>query len=257
MSLRTILLTIAMAAAGTLGAAAQDMQPGMQSGATQNDTDMVRGMMQRGGGMMGQEVDPDSTASPRAGTAQDGSTASDEGSETQGAGMMDEQMGGGMMHGHMGSGMMDRHTGGGMTTGYGMMQGGRTDCGAGSRMTRDGMGFGMMGRHMGGGGMMGSGMMGSRMMGSGMMGTGMMGGARSGRSALFGLRVRPVMNLSVDDVRSYLALRLKRLGNKRLKLGDTKATDDDTITADIVTVDNSLVEQLKVDRHTGAITYQD
>ena len=28
------------------------------------------------------------------------------------------------------------------------------------------------------------------------------------------------------------------------------------ITADIVTVDNSLVQQLKVDRHTGAITYE-
>ena len=28
------------------------------------------------------------------------------------------------------------------------------------------------------------------------------------------------------------------------------------ITADIVTVDNSLVQLLKVDRHTGAITYE-
>ena len=27
--------------------------------------------------------------------------------------------------------------------------------------------------------------------------------------------------------------------------------------ADIVTVDNSLVQRLKVDRHTGAIDYQD
>jgi hypothetical protein len=30
-----------------------------------------------------------------------------------------------------------------------------------------------------------------------------------------------------------------------------------TITADIATVDNSLVQRLKVDRHTGAIEYQD
>jgi hypothetical protein len=45
-----------------------------------------------------------------------------------------------------------------------------------------------------------------------------------------------------------------RLNNKRLKIGDLKS-DDGTITADIVTVDNSLVQRLKVDRHTGAIEY--
>ena len=71
---------------------------------------------------------------------------------------------------------------------------------------------------------------------------------------LFGSRVRPVMNLSVDDVRGYLVMRLDRLNNKRLKFGDIKS-DDATITADIVTVDNSLVQRLRVDRHTGAIDY--
>ena len=60
---------------------------------------------------------------------------------------------------------------------------------------------------------------------------------------------------SVDDVRGYLAAQLDRLNNKRLKLGDIKS-DDGIITADIVTIDNSLVQRLKVDRHTGAIEYQ-
>ena len=118
------------------------------------------------------------------------------------------------------------------------------------------------------GGMIGQdkqGVMGQRMMGSGMMqggmGPGMMQGGmgsgmmQGGMGALFGSRVTPMMNLSAEDVRSYLGAQLDRLDNKRLKLGDIQA-DDGTITADIVTVDNSLVQQLKVDRHTGTIEYQ-
>jgi hypothetical protein len=50
-------------------------------------------------------------------------------------------------------------------------------------------------------------------------------------------------------------VQLDRLNNKRLKLGDIRS-DDGTITADVVTLDNSLVQRLKVDRHTGAIEYQ-
>jgi hypothetical protein len=100
--------------------------------------------------------------------------------------------------------------------------------------------------------MMRSGMMQGGMMGSGMMGSGTM---RSGMDALFGSRVMPVMNLSVDDVRGYLASQLERLNNKRLKVGNINSGDG-TITAEIVTVDNSLVQRLKVDRHSGAITYE-
>lgn len=64
------------------------------------------------------------------------------------------------------------------------------------------------------------------------------------------------MNLSVEDVSGYLNLRLKSVGNKRLKIGEVKS-DDGTITADIVTTDNSLVLRMKVDRRTGAIEYED
>lgn len=100
--------------------------------------------------------------------------------------------------------------------------------------------------------MMRSGMMHEGMMGSHMMNSGT---ARGGMGALFGSRVRPVMNLSVDDVRGYLVAQLDQLNNKRLKVGDINSGNG-TITADIVTVDNSLVQRLKVDPHTGAITYE-
>ena len=105
-------------------------------------------------------------------------------------------------------------------------------------------------------GTMGPGMMQGGMGPGMMMGSGMMqGGMGSGTGALFGSRVTPMMNLSVEDVRSYLAVQLERLNNKRLKVGDVAAADG-TITADIVTVDNSLVQRLKVDRRSGAIEYQ-
>src|SRR5262249_61803602 len=97
---------------------------------------------------------------------------------------------------------------------------------------------------------MGSGMMGQ---GRGMMGSGMMqGGTGSGMGALFGSRVTPLMNLSAEDVRGYLASRLDRLNNKRLKIGELES-DDGTITADIVTVDNSRVQRMKIYRQPGQI----
>jgi hypothetical protein len=99
-------------------------------------------------------------------------------------------------------------------------------------------------------------MMGQETMGPGMMPRGMGPGmTQGGKGALFGSRVTPIMNLSIEDVRGYLTSQLDGLNNKRLKVGDITA-DDGTITADIVTVDNSLVQRLKVDRHTGTIEYQ-
>src|SRR6188474_1972897 len=125
-----------------------------------------------------------------------------------------------------------------------------------------GSGQGMMGRGMMQGDMMDRGMMhggmtcpmmGGMMQGS-MMGSGMMGGA-GGMTALFGSRVVPTLNLSVEDVRGYLTGQLDRLGNKRLKIGNINA-DGGFITADIATVDNSLVQRVKVNRSTGAIEYE-
>jgi hypothetical protein len=109
-------------------------------------------------------------------------------------------------------------------------------------------------KHMGG--MMGQGM-GPGMMGQG-TGPGMMDQRMSlgmgGWSGLEGRRVVPMMQLSTGDVRSFLERHLEALGNERLKIGAVEALDDDTITAEVVTVDDSLVERFEVDRHTGLIS---
>lgn len=126
-----------------------------------------------------------------------------------------------------------------------------------TRENADETGPGMMQRGSGG---MGPGMMQGyhgRMgqMGPGMMQGGMMQGGMGTAAEPFGTRVTPMMNLSVEDVRSYLDVQLERLNNKRLKVGEVKANDG-TIIADIVTVDNSLVQRLKINRRTGAIEYE-
>ncbi len=214
-------VVIALAIATASAASAQTTQPGM---------------MQRDGtaGMM----NPDG---PQGGTGQGMMGPGMMGSGMMGSGMMrGGMMSGGMMRGRMDGGMMCPMMGSGMMHG-GMGQG---------MMRRGTMGQGMMGQGMMGQGMMGQGPM-AQGMGSGMPGPGMMGG---GMGAVFGTRVTPMMTLSVDDVRGYLDTRLQRLNNKRLKVGNVSA-DGETISADIVTVDNSLVQRLKVDRHTGAIEY--
>ena len=121
------------------------------------------------------------------------------------------------------------------------------------------MGPGMMGQgYSMGPGMMGQGYgMGPGMMGQGYgMGPGMMGpgyGTGQGQQPWASPRVTPRMDLSTDDVRSYFQDQLANEGNKRLKVGKVEALDDNTIEAQIETVDGSLVASYKVDRHTGAI----
>ncbi len=115
-----------------------------------------------------------------------------------------------------------------------------------------GHGGGMMGGGMMGGGMMGHGMMGHGMMGHGMMGAGMMGSDTAGKGDCpISAGVTGDRELSVDDVRAHLERNLERHGNARLKVGDVTETDDDTIVAEIVTVDDSLVQRMVIDRHTG------
>jgi len=148
--------------------------------------------------------------------------------------------------GGMGSGTMQGGMGSGTMMGPGMRQG---RMGSGMMHSHYMMhGHHMMHRH----GMMQGGMGQGMMMGRGMMQRGMM---QRGMGSMFGRRVVRLQNLSVEDVRRYFAFRLERMGNKRLKVGEVKATNG-TITADIVTVDNSLVQRLEVDRRTGAITYK-
>jgi hypothetical protein len=96
-------------------------------------------------------------------------------------------------------------------------------------------------------GMMGPGMMGYGHMGSGHMGPCRMGGGGVGPGGYQGEQKA----LETDDVRAMLERHLAWHGNPRLKLGEVKEADDDTILAEIVTVDDSLVQRLKVDRRTG------
>ena len=61
------------------------------------------------------------------------------------------------------------------------------------------------------------------------------------------------LNLTTDDVKNRVERWLKWRDNPRLKVGDVKEKDADSITADVVTKDNSLVERFIFDRHTGFV----
>jgi hypothetical protein len=134
----------------------------------------------------------------------------------------------------VGSGALAHGSGGyhqGKGPGQGMMVPGQGMMGPGQGMM--GPGQGMMGP--------GQGMMGP---GQGMMGPGqgMMGGD---------MQVTPSRDLRAADVRHFLEHRLEMHGNDRLKVGEVEEVDDDTIVAEVVTVDDSLVERFQVDRHSG------
>lgn len=60
--------------------------------------------------------------------------------------------------------------------------------------------------------------------------------------------------LTVDDVRAQLEQHLAQRGNDRLKVGAVTDKDENTITAEIVTVDDSLVRRIDVDKATGRHT---
>lgn len=100
-------------------------------------------------------------------------------------------------------------------------------------------------------GMMGGGYgpgYGPGMMGGGYgYGRGMMGGYGPGYYGRQGN-----LNLTTDQVKTYLERMIAVQGNPRLKVGDVKEKDADTITGDIVTKDkDALVQRFAVDRHTG------
>lgn len=142
--------------------------------------------------------------------------------------------GSGMMGGGYGPGMMDGSgPGNGYGPGYGHMRG----FGPGN----NGEGYGP-GYHMRGwGGGYGPGMM-----------QGYGPGYRSGADVQ-GNQASQTLNLTTDQVKSRMERWLARRDNPRLKVGEVKEKDADTIIADIVTKDNSLVQRFIVDRHTGFV----
>jgi len=108
---------------------------------------------------------------------------------------------------------------------------------------RQGEGYGP-GYHMRGG-------YGPGMMGSNGYGPGMMQGYGPGYDRRGDVQGNQTLNLSTDDVKGRMERWLNWRGNARLKVGEVKEKDADTITADVVTKDNSLVQRFIIDRHTG------
>lgn len=166
-----------------------------------------------------------------------------------GYGMGPGTMAQGMSPGMMGQGMPSQGYGMGPgMMGPGMM--GPGVMGQGIPGQGYGMGPGMMGPGVGQG--MGPGMMApGQGYGPGMMAPGYGYGPQPGYG--MGAGAGPSQDLSVDDVRARLERSLAWHGNPRLAIGDVTETDADTITADIVTRDGSLVQRFLVDRHSGAM----
>ena len=89
-----------------------------------------------------------------------------------------------------------------------------------------------------------SGAMGPR----GMRHPGMMRGHGMGPALLYG---PPAEGITVERARAMLEGVLAWHGNPRLKLGTVEEQNEDTIVAEILTVDDSLVQRLAIDRATG------
>ena len=166
--------------------------------------------------------------------------------------MMHEMMRQMMAQGGMGQGMMQPTPG---------MMGQAPQAPMGPGMMGPGMGQGMMQPTPGMMGQAPQGPMGPGMMGSG-MGQGMMqpmpglmgqGMTEHEAGAMAGWRITPVVHLGVEDVQHYLEHFIESHELQHLKVGEVRPTDDDTITADLVTQEGSLALQLEVDRHTGLV----
>ena len=74
-----------------------------------------------------------------------------------------------------------------------------------------------------------------------------MGGYGFGRGALR-------QDLAADDVKHILEHRLQWQGFTNLRVGDIAEKDDDTLTAEVVTGEGTLVQRFEVNRHTGAMS---
>ncbi len=102
----------------------------------------------------------------------------------------------------------------------------------------------------------GAGMMGPQMMRR--MMRGMMQRMMSGPGMRMGMMMGRRMTdrkLDASEVERILSGMLAWHGNKRLKVGKVEEKDDNTVIAEVQTVDNSLVAKMVVNRKTGAISY--
>jgi hypothetical protein len=105
-----------------------------------------------------------------------------------------------------------------------------------------GQGYGMRGGQMGRGHAMHGGKMGG--------GYGMRGGQMGGGYGM-GFGTTSATPVTVDQVKSMVIARLAMGNNPNLKVGEVTEKDENTISAEIVTLDGSLVQRLEFDRKTG------
>ena len=91
-----------------------------------------------------------------------------------------------------------------------------------------------------------------RMMMSGQAGMGMPG-MMGGQGNLLGTPLGVPEEMTEDRVRALLEQQLTSLGNPRLRLGEIGTASDGSITAEIVTVDGSLVQELAFNRYPGLV----
>lgn len=59
------------------------------------------------------------------------------------------------------------------------------------------------------------------------------------------------LDLTADEAKTLVEARLIMRGNDRLKVGKVTQKDDDTYLVDVITVDDSLVRQVEIDRDNG------
>jgi len=78
-----------------------------------------------------------------------------------------------------------------------------------------------------------------------------------GPGLIYGWPAGESQDVSVEDARGWLEQILTRHGNPRLKLGEVREVDGDTIVAEIVTRDGSLVQKLAIDRRSGVLRQLD
>ena len=120
---------------------------------------------------------------------------------------------------------------------------------AGQTMPEGGAGLGMTGQ------MPMAGMLMCPMMQMMMSGQAEMGipGMTGGQGILFGTPIGTPEEMTENRVRALLERQLTNLGNPRLKLGEIGTAADGSITAEIVTVDGSLVQTLAFNRYPGLV----
>jgi YVTN family beta-propeller protein len=79
------------------------------------------------------------------------------------------------------------------------------------------------------------------------------GEADLGPAALYGLPQASPEEMTPERVRAWLERRLAWHGNSRLKIGKIAAAGEGTVTAEIVTIDGSLVQKLAFNRYPGLV----